>query len=308
MEQKESKSLTTEARINFFSLLASLFLFFLTAAIGLAIDSITLLLASSKQLVDVIIGFFYHKVIATLELEPNHRYHFGFAKYEPLTAFLSGILIVSFCVLNLKYAIQDIIHPEEVTNYLAAIVLASMTAVISFILVAVLRRYARVLHSSILKMLAVDWFNDAISALGITVGFLLGRQFSHQGHTRSAAYTDPVMSIILAGFLVVEPIKLIRSNMEDLLDVNPGKITEEKAQNLAESMRQEFHLPGIQQLRLRKAGRKVFLEIKFFIRPETTAEEWARLTSQLTATARQTFPCVDVTVSLATVRNPETRK
>jgi len=277
-------------------------------AIGLAIDSITLLLASSSQLVDVITGFFYHKFIITLDLEPNDRYHSGFAKYEPLTAFLSGILIVSSCILSLKYAIQDIIHPEEVTNYLAAIVLASITAVVSFILVPVLKRYAGVFHSSIMRVAAADWFNDGISAPGITAGFLVGTQFSHQGHTRLAAYTDPVMSIILAGFLVVEPIKIIRSNMEALLDVNPGRITEEKAQNLAESLRQEFNLFGIQQLRLRKAGRKVFLEIKFFIRPETSAEEWTRLTNQLTAAARQTFPRVDLTVSLATVRNPEITK
>ncbi|HOL68032.1 MAG TPA: cation transporter, partial [bacterium] len=170
---KGDSELSGEVKLNLLSVAASLLIFLSAAGIGLAIDSITLLLSSSAQLVDVITGFFYHRVITTVDREPNERYHFGFAKYEPLTAFLSGVLILSACVFSLKFAVQDIIHPEEVENYSAGLVLAGVTAVVSFMLVPLLRKYARVFHSSILRVIAVEWFNDGLSSVGIAVGFLL---------------------------------------------------------------------------------------------------------------------------------------
>ncbi|HOJ39204.1 MAG TPA: cation diffusion facilitator family transporter [bacterium] len=297
---KGDSELSGEVKLNLLSVAASLLIFLSAAGIGLAIDSITLLLSSSAQLVDVITGFFYHRVITTVDREPNERYHFGFAKYEPLTAFLSGVLILSACVFSLKFAVQDIIHPEEVENYSAGLVLAGVTAVVSFMLVPLLRKYARVFHSSILRVIAVEWFNDGLSSVGIAVGFLLAQQFSREGHSLWAAYVDPVMSIILVGFLVVEPIKIVRSSLEDLLDINPGETTEEQAKELAENLRKEFNLAGVKKVRLRKAGRKIFLEIKFVTPPESSVRELEKLTAHLTALAREIFHPIDVTVTFTT--------
>ncbi|MCM8757154.1 MAG: cation transporter, partial [Candidatus Omnitrophica bacterium] len=228
--------------------------------------------------------------------EPNDRYQFGFSKYEPLTAFLSGVLILALCAAGVKYAIQDIIHPEEVKSYQAGVYLAVMTMVISFILVPVLRKASQRFHSMILEVNAVGWFNDGLSSLGIAVGFLLAWQFSHLGQNRWAAYVDPMMSLVLAGFLVVEPIRIVRFSMEDLLDVNPGGLTISEARELAERVRKEFNLSAIRRLRLRRAGRRIFLEVGFTTKPEMPIKETARLNQRIAELSKEIFQRADVTV------------
>lgn len=296
-KEKQAQALREEVAANRSALYVNIFVFAFTLVIGIRIDSITLLLSSSAWLVDVVATVMYHRIIISIHKEPDARYHFGYAKYEPLVAVVTGLLIVSSCVLSIKYAVQDIVHPEEVHSYALGVALAGATAVVSLGLGRHLQRLGKRLKSAILVVNAADWYVDGLLSAGICAGFLAGKVVSELGHSQAAAYMDPAMSIVLAGLLLITPIQIIRDNMDDLLDANPGQAIERTTWSIMDRLKDRFPFGRVHRIRLRKAGRKVFLDIRLACGNHCTAQEQSRLVQELRRDADKEFEHVDVTVS-----------
>ena len=66
--------------------------------------------------------------------------------------------------------------------------------------------------------------------------------------------------------------EILRESMADLVDANPYADTVNAAENSAPALAERFQLEGLEWIRVRKAGRRVFVMVSFFEHPGQSLE------------------------------------
>jgi len=277
-----------------FSIYGSTALFLISAASGIAVDSITLILDASASLVIMAVAYLMHFSIKKIHLPPDDTYNFGYNKYEPLTVAVQGGLIIATCVISIKFAIQDIIHAEDIHNYVLPVVATLLSSLIGVSLFAYISNAARRTNSSMLKAAALHWFTDTVLSFAIFSGFLFGLLLHRLGYYRITPYIDPVMTIALALFLVRSPIKGLLRNVRELLDAVPDASIRSKVKKVAQS-----YIPksfGISRIRTRKAGEKIFIDACLIVKDNLTVGDIKELADSFEADLKSHLANCDVVV------------
>ncbi len=270
------------------------FIMIITAAAGLAVDSITMMVDAATSLIMVLTGLLMFHAIGKIHRPPDEFFNFGYHKYEPFTVAGQGFLIVATCVMGIKFAVQDIIHPEDIKNYwvpAAATALAGFTGTAVFLH---MRREAEITGSGLLRMASVHWFTEAVLEFGLFLGFTLGIVLTAAGQTKYTHYLDPVMTIILAGYLVKEPLAALFKSSGDLLDASPSKDVRDRIKRTVEK-----YSPGglgRHRVRIRKAGERFFVDVRFDVLPDLTAERMWELAVEFEKEVGEHLPNCDVVV------------
>lgn len=263
--------------------------------VGLIVNSITLLLDSSVSIVVAIATGLMYATTKKVHQPPDELYNFGYGKFEPFTVMVHGGLVIASCIISVKYAIMNIIHVEDISEY----TLPTFTVFASLVFAAAVMLYLRLLakrnNSAMMKSLSVQWTNDTISYAGIFSGFLIGFILIHHGYSGITPFIDPAMTIILSIMLVRAPIKVVIENVHELLDAVPKAPTRGKIREIVNHhFAQDFE---ILRMRSRKAGHKVFVDICFSAPQNLTLLELEQLQEQVEQTLTQTFVHSDVTVT-----------
>ena len=87
-----------EVRILRFSAILTILFAVGAGVIALVSDSETMTLEAMSGLVDVAVSLLAIFVVRKIQEPANSRYHFGYAKYEPLMIGLEGTLVAAVCL------------------------------------------------------------------------------------------------------------------------------------------------------------------------------------------------------------------
>ncbi|MFA5355973.1 MAG: cation diffusion facilitator family transporter [Candidatus Omnitrophota bacterium] len=278
-------------RVSMFGALA---IFFISAGAGLALDSITLLLDASASLVILAVAFFMHTSIKKLQSPPDRFFNFGYGKYEPLTLIAQGVLIITTCLISIKFALQDIIHADNVEDYGIAVIATFLAGIIGIFVTTYIKRSARLTHSQILDTAGMHWLADTLMSFGVCAGFALGFILQELGYYRITPYVDPVMAIVLALILIRMPIRIIMRNGLELLDAVPPGDIHKKVVEVAQGHKPKSF--GIHRLRTRKAGERVFADICFIVKEDLTVAQVQELADNFERDLKELLPVSDVVV------------
>jgi cation diffusion facilitator family transporter len=288
-EQKQQLSV---ARI---SIQGSIVLFLISAIVGITVDSITLILDASASLVILVSGFLMHFTTKKVFQPPDDSYHFGYHKYEPLTASVQSGLIIATCVISIFFAVQDIIHVDDTTSYSLPAIATFISGIIGICIVLHLKGEVRKTGSHMVKTASLHWIIDTALSFGVCVGFCFGLIMQKQGYTQITPYVDPVMSIILALFFVATPVRSGILYLFELLDAAPDENVRDRVNMIVERYKQKSS--GIQRLRMRKAGRRIFVDICFFVKEDLTFKQAEALSQDFQRDIKTEFSNCDVVVS-----------
>ncbi len=255
-------------RISFFG---SVILFLISAVIGITIDSITLILDASGSLVIIGTALLMHAAIRKMRLPADEFYNFGYTKFEPMTVAMQTGLIIVTCVVSIKFAIQDIIHAEDIKNYDLAVMGTFVSGMIGIFVATYLRFIASRSGSAMLKTASLHWMLDTFMSFGVCIGFFFGIVLKHLGYSNITPYIDPVMAIILALAFMRMPFKEMTHNMLELLDAAPEHDIRAKVKNIVEQYKPKSL--GVHRLRIRKAGQRIFVDVCFMVNPSLSVAE-----------------------------------
>ena len=276
------------------SIAGGIFIFLVSLIVGIIADSIALLLDASTGLVMVFSAFFVRVIIRKINKPPDHLFNFGYEKYEPLTVILQNALILMTCLIGIKYAVQDIIHAEDITRYDLPIISTFFATIIAFIIASYLKKIATITTSSVLRTASFHWHVDGTLSFGMCIGFTLGYILRHSGHETMAMYVDPVMTIILAVFFMVPPARAFTHNMNELLDAAPSKDIRVSIGEVIERYKPKYF--GIHRTRFRKAGKKTFVDVCFVVHGDLTIKETEKLANDFEKDLVTQIPSCDVIV------------
>ncbi|MFA5339769.1 MAG: cation diffusion facilitator family transporter [Candidatus Omnitrophota bacterium] len=267
-DKASERSQLSAASVSFWGSIA---LFVISAAAGIAVDSITLILDASASLVILVVAFLMSSTIKKIHSPPDEIFNFGYEKYEPFTVVLQGALIITTCLISAKFAIQDIVHSEDIENYRIPVIAACLSVAIGVFVSIFIKAAARRTHSSMMHTASMHWFIDTGMSVGILGGFCAGWVLKEKGYTNITRFVDPAMAIILALIFIIPPARTIKRHFMELLDAVPSKDIRDKVRQVVDEYKPRMF--GVSRVRTRKAGDKIFVDICFVVKEDMTVRE-----------------------------------
>lgn len=269
-------------------------------AVALVSDSETMSLEAMSGLVDVVVSLLAIYVVRKIHEPANSRYHFGYAKYEPLMIGLEGSLVAAVCLTAIAYALRDLLHPDPVDEPHLVIIYALAGFILSVGFGAYMKRVGRRAASELVLAQADLWIVEGWLSLGVCIAFLLAVVLSRTPKAEYSAYVDPIVCVVLSVILLRKPIEILRESFLDLVDANPFAATVNTVEESARECAQRYRLKGLQWVRVRKAGRRVFVMVSFLENTEVSPEERERVRAAVDVDMSRLNPDIDIAVLFRT--------
>lgn len=209
-----------------------------------AVDSLMDVLASSGN------AF----AIRLAHAEPDHDHPFGHAKIEAIAIAAQGLLIGGSGVYLLVEGVRRLLAPEALR--LATVTIGTMTAatLVTTALVLYLGRVATRTGSTAVKADAIHYRTDIGANLAVLGGIAIA-------YATGFERLDGLLSIGVAGYVLLSASSLLRVSVRDLLDTSAPKERVENIVTVLRGLVDKSVIEGYHALKTRTAGRTLFIEI-----------------------------------------------
>lgn len=207
----------------------------------------------------------------------DDTFQFGYSHLEPLASVLQGLVILAICIVAFFTGIETLLSGgSEVKLSFASVYTVLLTA-LCFGIYYFERRIVGVSRSELIRVDAQEWLIDGILSSTLLVGFVAAiiiKQSNHPDWSKFIPMIDPILTILLALFASILPIRVMSKNFREVLLVSPAHVNEQVQARL-ESIIAAYGFSDY-SCHLAKTGRKYDLEINLLIaEPEawTIAEQ-----------------------------------
>lgn len=209
-----------------------------------AVDSLMDVLASSANAV----------AIRLAHAEPDRDHPFGHAKIEAVAVAAQGLLIGGSGVYLLVEGVRRTLAPQPLQ--LASVTLGTMLAatLVTTALVLYMGRVAERTGSGAVKADALHYRTD----IGANLAVLAGVAFVYASGVERV---DGLLSIGVAGYVLLSAGGLLRTGVRDLLDTAAPEDRLRAIEDVLRSLEEQGTILGHHGLRTRTAGRTLFVEI-----------------------------------------------
>ncbi|KTD58102.1 cation efflux protein [Legionella sainthelensi] len=230
--------------------------------IGTHIDSTAITIDGMYCSIGIFSTYLIFLASQKMNLHYSKKFQFGYYKLEPLVILGEGALIIGSCAFALTSAIRDIIHLHYVKNFLLPAFYQGIAACACFLMAFLFYRFARPRNNQLLLSQGLVWFIDGLQSIMLSIAFFLGVILNGTAYAFIIPYIDPVLVICLIFIIIREPIKLLKINSEELLDVMSDQQLGNKIDRIVYKHFKERNLDKfITKIFIRKAGRAIFVHI-----------------------------------------------
>jgi cation diffusion facilitator family transporter len=285
-----------ELRVLRFSSILTVLFTLGAGAVALMSDSETMTLEAMSGVVDVVVSLLALFVVRKIHEPANSRYHFGYAKYEPLMIGLEGTLVGAVCLTAIAYSVRDLMHPDPVDQPHLVIIYAMAGFVLSVVFGAYMKRVGKRTGSHLVSAQAELWIVEGWLSLAVFLAFLGAVALSRTPTAEYSAYVDPAVCIVLSLILLRKPYDILKESFSDLVDANPYAETANVVEETARACVERYRLKAVQWVRVRKAGRRVFVIVSFLENPEESLEEREQVRQAVDGEMGRLNPDLDVSV------------
>jgi ferrous-iron efflux pump FieF len=227
-----------------------------TAVTASAVDSLMDIFASSANAL----------AIRAAHAGPDEGHPFGHAKIEALATAGQGLLIGGSGVYILIEGARRVIQP--VALRLATVTIGTMIAstIITVALVAYLTRIAKKTQSTAIEGDAIHYRTDIGANLAVLAGVVLT-------YVTGIERIDGVLSILVAGYVLISALGLLRTGVRDLLDHRASRARLGALDVVLRGLIAGDVIKGFHGVRTRTAGRVLFVEIHIELPAEMPIRE-----------------------------------
>lgn len=227
--------------------------------------------------------------------KPDAKYSFGYGKFETFSSFLiSSVLIVVSILIGVEGVekIIDFVKGETLSQpdvWTIAVVIFAM--ICKECLFRFYRSAGRKGECNALLANAWHHRSDAMASIatliGVSFSYFFGGAFS---------IFDPIASIVIAIFILVPAIKLLRPAFSELMD---HSLSDEDNQKVSQIVAGVQGVEGIEFLHSRRNGHHRVFDIGIFLNPTLPVSRVHEITDEITKRIRAQYcPHVFVTVTV----------
>lgn len=275
-------------------------------AVSIAIisDSMTLMLDGAYSVIDMVVSFAAIFVVRKLHEPPNEKYHFGYAKFEPLMTAADGLLLLFLCCMSIFMAVQDLIHPDPIEHVNVILIFEAISFFLCLGMGFYMNQAGKKWRSEILITDSKLWIMEGTISLGIFISFGIGWILMHSsGWEHYTSYVDPLTCIAIALFFIVSPFRILKKSINDLTDACPSPEITEKVTNLVQNCCEKYGLAAVELLKLRKSGRKLFMNASYATQLNQDIKTIDDIRNGISAYLKTEMPELDLQIGFAGKKN-----
>jgi cation diffusion facilitator family transporter len=238
------------------------------ALLGIGFATLTrsdaILLSGFFSLIAFVMGLLTLKVSDLVQQPTDERFHFGYAFFEPLLNSIKGLFILAVCGISLASAADAMLHGGVALSAEWALLYAGIALVGCFAIALVVRRWARKTGSPLLEVDAKNWMLDGFVNTGVGVAFLIALLLADTRWSSLVPYVDPVLLTVLVLALVWIPLRTVKENVQQLLQVAPPAPLQRDVRDRFESSVKGLSLENT-HVRMAKIGRYFYVMIQLVV-------------------------------------------
>jgi len=269
------------------SIVASAALTAAKAIVGFASGSLAILSEAAHSLIDLGATVMTYFAVRVSGKPADAEHHYGHGKVESISALAETALLFVLSGVVLWEATRRLIstqqHAVEATVAAFAVIAASIA--VDFFRARLLNRVASETASEALEADALHFSSDMWSSFAVLLG--LG------GVALGLQWADAAAAMVVAVFVCVAAWRLGRRTIDTLTDAAPEGAAE-KLRGIASRVR---GVVGVERVRARPVGDKLFVEISVAVSRTLPLDRVATLKDDVVRTIRAEMPRAEVSVS-----------
>lgn len=257
---KSENKMKNEKRIMDISFIGSILFMLAEGIMAYVTHSHSLLMDCIFDVTDLImIGPFL--VLVPLLYKPvTEKRPYGFSQVESLFIVIKYSVLLVITVQLIWDNITIMFHGgRQVDAGMIAVFELGVWAGCVFIYL-LLRHFSRRYESLTIKAEIYIWKLDIISSLGVSIAFFIQMGLQKTEWAHLASYIDPLVAIVMACLLLVEPVKMIIINLKNLVLFAPDEHIMNEIRQIAEKYMDRVYY-DIEFLDVIQTGRKIWVEI-----------------------------------------------
>jgi cation diffusion facilitator family transporter len=277
----------SKLRVLKFSAVAITSVVLVEIVLGLVVESLAILSDGLHALLDVFSTIMLFVATRASLKPPDEEHMYGHEKFEAIGGLIGGIILIGVAVLIFYEAAVRLVGNIHVNEGLELVGFFAIgyTLCIDVFRVTIFKSVG---HSQSTSVRA--GFYDAVSDLGSTIIALIGFGLATLGFF----YGDSIASIFLGFMLIFLSIRLARASIMELSDT----ASKDTVQNIRKQIISHEEVLENRNLRVRKAGAKIFIETTVQVSSNTSLDDAHALASEIEADLEEEFGNVDATIHI----------
>lgn len=232
--------------------------------------------------------------------QADERYAYGYGKFETFSSFLISAFLIVVALMVGTEAIESIIDYAKGETLQQPDIWTVVVVIFAMLCKEGLYRfYSRVGRKAESNALMANAWHHRSDALA-SVATLIGVSFSHF-FGESFRILDPIASLLIAMFILVPAIRLLRPAFTELMERSLPAENVEKARQVIEGI---AGVEGITYLRTRKNGHHMVFDVGILLSGGTTIDEGAVIAVNIENALKEAF-CKHIYVSVTTRAVPK---
>jgi len=231
---------------------------------GLFTGSMAVLASAVDSLLDILMSGVNYLAIRKAEQPADENHPFGHGKFETLATLFQALVIAGSGIWILYEATTRLIHGANPQHLGNGVIVLIVSVFVSLWISRYLKATAKKTHSSALEADSLHFSMDVYTNLALAAGLFFMTLFD-------IPWLDSLLSILVAAYILLEALRLVRHGMRDILD-----------EELPESIRQEISdiielhkdvLVDHHQLRTRRAGSQKIIDFHLTVCKSLTVKD-----------------------------------
>ncbi|HAX73205.1 MAG TPA: cation transporter [Firmicutes bacterium] len=252
---QEKKALTVLFGVSLLFVLIELVMSILTKSQAVLMDAVF----DTLELVMTMISI---NILPLIYKTFTQKQPFGYGQVETLLILLKGIMMVSVTIGIMVTSIQLILQGGVIIQHNLISYFEIFSTLLSLLLMTYLTSINKKINSPYISLEIKQWILDAGISLALGIGFLLPNLVQTSFLNNLTPYIDPLLSILLACFMLPVPFKTIISSCKDIFLFAPE---DEILDVINEATQRILEHHGIvkNEIEVVRTGRKLWIWIYF---------------------------------------------
>jgi cation diffusion facilitator family transporter len=261
---------TAEQRALKFSIVLTLMIGLLGAAVGLLTGSQAIIFDGMYSFVDVVLTVVSLAVSKLLVQEGSRRFQFGYSHLEPVVSTFGGAILVLACVYAIINGIKDLTSGGHEVSYGLGAIWAAIQSVVGAAMALYMSRLSRLQKSALLSLDSRSWMISGALSLAVLVGFAIAASIRETTFRNWIPYVDSLVLLSAALAMLPVPLATVWRAMREVLQVAPSELD----QQVRAVMKQLVADRGFVDYssHVAKIGRTHFVEIHVLVTPQYNAD------------------------------------
>lgn len=263
---------------------------------ALMTGSMAVLSSAIDSLLDILMSGVNFMAIRQAEQPADESHPFGHGKYETLSTLIQAFVIATSGGWIIFEASKRLYHGVELVKIGGGVIVLLVSTLASLLISRHLMKVGKDTDSSALQADALHFSMDVYTNLALVGGLLLVKFVN-------IPWFDPVLSILVGGYILYEALRLVRRGMSDILDEQlPETVKAEVAHLIAthSDILVDFH-----NLRTRRAGSQKIMDFHLTVCKHLSVEEAHGIADDLEKKIEADIPGSDVIIHIEPCMRPE---